>query len=131
MMTLLVTVLGLLKKLVSDAASCQNLMSLCVEEFSLMTCLKKLLLSNSDVLQTSVCQILEDIVEKQDFSIYGPAILESDLLGMFVRFRLQLLVCSATSADGAYWCWYFVVTIFCWKFGNQYKELQIFEKLLF
>jgi len=74
--------LGLLKKLVSDPSSCQNVMSVSVDGCSLLTCLKRLLLWKTDVLQTSVCQILQQILDKPNRQSYCQAVLESDLLGV-------------------------------------------------
>jgi len=57
-------------------------MSVSVDGCSLLTCLKRLLLWKTDVLQTSVCQILQQILDKPNRQSYCQAVLESDLLGV-------------------------------------------------
>ncbi|XP_053380780.1 meiosis inhibitor protein 1-like [Mercenaria mercenaria] len=76
----LINGLGLLKKLIADSAGCQSLMSLNREGVTLLTCMKKLLLSKKDVLQMAVSQILSLVLKKENYLAYATTILESDIV---------------------------------------------------
>lgn len=77
----LLNFIGLLKKLVVDDSGCENLMTLTEEGVTFLTCLKKLMLSKKDTLQTGVSQILSLILRRDTYKQYAVAILESDIVG--------------------------------------------------
>ncbi|XP_060578052.1 uncharacterized protein LOC132735152 [Ruditapes philippinarum] len=76
----LINGLGLLKKLLSDSTGCNNLMTLNKDGVTLLTCMKKLLLSKKDVLQSAVSQILSIILNKDNYLSYATTILDSDIV---------------------------------------------------
>ena len=75
---------GLLKKLSEDDSNCQALFSVKKDDQTMLTVLKKFLLSKQHALQTDVGEILLLIMSKSRREEYGKAILNSDIAGISI-----------------------------------------------
>jgi len=81
-------------------------MSASVGDHMLLSCLKKLLLGQREVVQTGVCNILAQILAADDHQGYAAAVLDSDLVGkLCLNSKNALLTKSINSFhDNIYFC---------------------------